>query len=87
MKYRLLDKDKSDDYYGSNNKDLIRIQNLCLKNNIIITKEQALKLWDKHSEDYCACWLMLDDNDETLWGIIEELIDDLFIKEEIEEKE
>ncbi len=51
--------------------DCRRIVNVLEKNGYIVTMEEAHELWQKHSTDYCAGWLMMDDKDEDLFKILE----------------
>lgn len=56
-----------DDYTFS---DITRIVKVCAKHNIKITEAEAEELWSSYSDDYCAGWLGLPNDDATLFGVI-----------------
>lgn len=50
--------------------DIIRIKNVMKTKGVELTTEEADELWNIHSDDYCAQWLGLPDDDEKLVEII-----------------
>lgn len=60
----------SDYEYGE---DVKRIVDVLAKKNIEITLEEAEYLWSKHSDEYCAQWLILPREDKQLFEIVIEV--------------
>ena len=54
--------------------DVERIQRVLLDNGYNSLLEDCGKLWDDHSDDYCAGWLGLPEDDEELWDELKYLI-------------
>lgn len=54
--------------------DVERIQRVLLANGYSSLLEDCGRLWDDHSDDYCAGWLGLPEDDEDLWGELQNLI-------------
>ena len=50
--------------------DVRRIVEVLDSKGIIITPSEADKLWDIHSDEWCASWLILPSNDDELFKII-----------------
>jgi hypothetical protein len=51
--------------------DCVRIKDLAKEIGYNITVEEACTIWEEHSEDYCAGWLILRD-DESIKKIIDD---------------
>lgn len=47
--------------------DIKRMIEVCNKKGVTITPELAEKLWYMHSDDNCACWLILPKDDDSLF--------------------
>lgn len=56
------------------NEDVVRIQEVLLKNGYSSLLEDCGKLWDDYSDAHCAGWLSLPEEDEELWKILKSLI-------------
>jgi hypothetical protein len=51
--------------------DCIKIQSILNVHGCMATMEECQELWERHSEDYCAGWLMIDSySDENIWNIL-----------------
>ena len=50
--------------------DILRIVQVCADRNISITPSEAQELWKIHSDNNCAGWLILPENDNELFEII-----------------
>lgn len=50
--------------------DVRRIVSVMKKYNIEITPNEAYELWDMYSDDLCAGWIGLPDNDNKIFNII-----------------
>ncbi len=60
MRYRLkLD----DDYFAV---DVARIVSVCAKNGMEVSSGDARALWERHSDDRAAGWLIIRDDEEII---------------------
>lgn len=50
--------------------DVERIQRVLLDNGYSSLLEDCGNLWDNYSDDYCAGWLNLPEDDDDLWDIL-----------------
>lgn len=50
--------------------DVRRIVEVMKKRDIEVTPSEAEELWDMYSDDLCAQWLGLPDNDEEIFNIL-----------------
>lgn len=50
--------------------DIDRIIKVCKKEQIYLTHKQAERIWQNHSEGYCAGWLFLPENDEAILRVV-----------------
>ena len=66
----LLEYARINEKHFSYPEDIRRMIEVCNKKGITITPELAEKLWDIHSESYCAGWLILPEDDELLFEIL-----------------
>ena len=65
MVFKLTDAD----FEGFHNAhDVRRIVEVALKHGVILSPHEAYKAWSDHSDDLCAGWLFLPDDDNELWG-------------------
>ena len=51
--------------------DVKRIQKVLLDNDYTSTLKDCANLWDNYSEDMCAGWMCLPEDDEELFSILE----------------
>lgn len=51
--------------------DVKRIQQVLLDNNYSSLLEDCVGLWDDYSDDFCAGWMCLPENDDELFDILE----------------
>lgn len=58
--------------------DVKRIVEVMKNKDIEITPEEAEWLWNVYSDDYCAQWLCLSDDDEDIFNIIIEYAKKLY---------
>ena len=56
--------------------DVTRIQSAVINHGFHCTRAEAERLWDLHSDDYCAGWLFLPDDEETLWSFVKHYVED-----------
>ena len=54
--------------------DVKRIQQVLKDNGYSSLLEDCGKLWDDYSDDHCAGWMGLPEDDEYLWYILKDLI-------------
>lgn len=47
--------------------DIKRIIKVCKNNNLIISKNDAILIWESYSDNICASWMGLPKDDRTLW--------------------
>jgi len=47
--------------------DVRRIVRVCEQNGFLITYDDAKDIWQSHSEDYAAGWLILPKDDQSLF--------------------
>lgn len=59
---------------SSYREDIIRIQRVLLKHGWESTYKECSDLWENHSADVRAGWLLLPKSDEELWNELETLI-------------
>ena len=50
--------------------DVERIVKVFKNKDIEITPDEANELWDRYSDDLCASWIGLPDNDNKLFDIV-----------------
>lgn len=60
------DKEPENEYYLSHKYDVERIQKVLVQKGYILTKKQCYELWIKYSNDYCAGWLIIGDDQEII---------------------
>lgn len=67
----ILDYAKLNDYEGFEYfADIQRMIKVCNDRGINILPKLAKKLWNRYSDNLCACWLYLPDSDEELFEIL-----------------
>lgn len=54
--------------------DVKTIRAAIVKNGYFCTLEEASDIWDKYSDNYCASWLMLPKDNESIMAIIKETV-------------
>ena len=48
-------------------KDISRIVQVMEDRDLFCTKEQAQELWERRSDAMCACWLILPNEDDSVY--------------------
>jgi hypothetical protein len=65
MVYKLSDKDFEQFNYPS---DVKRIVIVAAGRGVILFAVEANAAWEEHSDNLCAGWLVLPEDDDTLWS-------------------
>jgi hypothetical protein len=55
------------DFHTSYIYDCQRLQSLALSNGYLLSLNECYKLWDNHSYNMAAGWLMMPEKDGDLW--------------------
>lgn len=52
--------------------DILRMQAVCINNGYGIGRLDCQRIWEEHSETFCAGWLMMEGyTDLELWDVIQ----------------
>lgn len=67
---------KEDNYEHRHITDVKRLQRVMLQNGYESDLRSVAGLWDDYSDTYAAGWIGLPENDEELWGILRNKINE-----------
>ena len=59
--------------------DITRIREIARADGLLITPEQAIEIWEEHSDRYAAGWLFLPDADEHILPIVRMIFRELYL--------
>lgn len=56
--------------------DIELLQSVATKNGLSLTNDQLETIWERHSDDYCASWLIVSNDEDFILKIINEYKDE-----------
>ena len=59
------------DYSNYREDSILRMMKICIERNILATEEQVVDAWEGYSDSMCAGWMLLPDNDDDVFVLLE----------------